>query len=184
MTDVSYTTGGEPVPVDPEAAWREYEGMARCLAADYPSSQDDLVLEARLGVWQAAKSYTPGSRHYWVHRWWRTSIHRCIEAAWRWRYQRLDAYCDPHRVEDELALLRVPAKGNGMDEMNTRLTVQEAMSRLTDEERTVIQAIVIEGYTWRETAQLVGYTQRWIRPRLDRGLSKLREALSDDNGEG
>jgi len=63
-----------------------------------------------------------------------------------------------------------------------RLAVREALNQVPPEQRAVIELRLVQGYTVRETARLVGKSEVAVRSLQYRGLHKLAELLSATDG--
>lgn len=73
---------------------------------------------------------------------------------------------------DGIASLLAPAEG-----VVERLTVEQALQRLSDEHRTVFLLKEVEGYDHAEIAELLGLTVANSEVRLHRARRQLRELL-------
>jgi RNA polymerase sigma-70 factor, ECF subfamily len=62
------------------------------------------------------------------------------------------------------------------------LAVQDAMSRLPEEQRTAVALVLIEGLSYKEAAQLMGVPIGTLTSRLARGREALQSALTDAGG--
>lgn len=67
--------------------------------------------------------------------------------------------------------------GNMSAEVSEQVTVIQALGRLTVQERQIIVLSVIQGYTTREVAEILGSPQGTISSKLHRSLAKLRRML-------
>ena len=63
------------------------------------------------------------------------------------------------------------------------LPVQQAMQRLSNEQREVVSLVLIEGLSYQEAAQIVGVPVGTITSRLARGREALQTMLSDNTRE-
>ncbi len=62
------------------------------------------------------------------------------------------------------------------------LSVQDAMGRLPEEQRTAVALVLIEGLSYKEAAAAMGIPIGTLTSRLARGREALQEALSDAAG--
>jgi len=74
------------------------------------------------------------------------------------------------RGEDGLAIV---------EGRSTQRAVQEAITRLPDDQRTLIALVIIEGYSYREAAEILSIPIGTVMSRLARGKSALAELLGD-----
>jgi len=61
-----------------------------------------------------------------------------------------------------------------------RVTVVQALSRLSYQERQIIVLSVLQGYTTKEIARILGSPQGTISSKLHRSLAKLRKMIQDE----
>jgi len=137
-------------------------------------ADDELVAEVMqetyLAVWRAAAAFagaaTGGSAVGWL---WTIAARRLIDALRRRaRESRLPVLPEPVvPAAEELVLRDVVG-----DEMGA------ALRRLAPELRQVLQAMVLDGLTVRETAVLLGIPEGTVKTRARRARIALREALS------
>ena len=67
---------------------------------------------------------------------------------------------------------------DGVEEQSTRkLALLNALDTLTAQERQIVALAVIQGYTVRETAEILGAPQGTVSSKLHRTLKKLRAQL-------
>lgn len=65
-----------------------------------------------------------------------------------------------------------------MEEHSTqKLALVSALETLTPQERQIIALAVVQGYTVRETAEILGAPQGTVSSKLHRTLKKLRAQL-------
>ncbi|MGH8260036.1 MAG: RNA polymerase sigma factor [Steroidobacteraceae bacterium] len=62
------------------------------------------------------------------------------------------------------------------------LSVQEAMSRLPEEQRTAVALVLIEGLSYKEAADVMNVPIGTLTSRLARGREALQSALADPAG--
>jgi len=61
-------------------------------------------------------------------------------------------------------------------------TLSAAMEQLTEEQRSVIVLRFQEGFSLKETAEIIGKKLNAVKALQNRGVNKLREAMSWENG--
>jgi len=154
------------------AAWLAVRLRRRC-------GDDGLVAEVMqesyLAVWRAAASYVGtggddtvgGSAAGWL---WTIAARRLVDAFRRQARQEAVPLAQAARTspaaEDEV-LGGIPDGA-----------LADALSRLTPELRAVLQAMVLEGLTARETAVLLGVPEGTVKTRARRARLQLQKALS------
>ena len=68
--------------------------------------------------------------------------------------------------------------GDSMEEKSSRkLELLRALETLTPQERQIVALAVVQGYTVRETAEILGAPQGTVSSKLHRTLKKLRAQL-------
>lgn len=80
--------------------------------------------------------------------------------------------------EEERAALDIPDYDLDPVQRETQQMVQTALLQLAPDFRSVVVLRMIEGYSTKETAELLGLPQGTVLSRLARGQKKLREILS------
>jgi len=132
----------------------------------------DVLQETYLAVWRAAGSFagsaTSGSAIGWL---WTIAAHRLVDAfRRRGRQAQIPAAVlveeTAAAAEDEVMATRV-----GHD-------LERALLRLPVELRQVLQAMVLDGLSVRETAVLLRVPEGTVKTRARRARIALREALS------
>jgi len=68
------------------------------------------------------------------------------------------------------------------NDITQRLTLENAMSKLSKEQQTILDLRIVKGYSVAETAKLLGKTEGAIRTAQYRALQALAQIL-DDKGE-
>jgi RNA polymerase sigma-70 factor (ECF subfamily) len=154
------------------APWLAVRLRRRCADDDIVS---EVMQESYLAVWQAAASYLGssdpsaggGSAGGWL---WTIASRRLVDAFRRRARHREALIAEPVRsepaAEDEV-LVSIP---------DTALTA--ALAGLSAELHAVLQLMVLDGLTSRETAALLGVPEATVRTRARRARLHLRRALS------
>lgn len=83
------------------------------------------------------------------------------------------------RDENDDAYFDEPAEEGGQefDDVERARLVQEALGHLGPEHRAVVVLRMLEGYSTRETADLLGIPEGTVMSRLSRALEKLEQRL-------
>ncbi|MER5355461.1 RNA polymerase sigma factor [Kitasatospora sp. NPDC002551] len=134
----------------------------------------EVMQETYLAVWRAAGSFaggrtgTGGTALGWL---WTIAARRLVDAfRRRAHHARPPAAAAPHAVapaaEEEALVATV-----GGD-------VGDALRRLAPELRDVLQAMVLDGLSVRETAVVLGLPEGTVKTRARRARSAMREALA------
>lgn len=153
------------------APWLNARLSRRC--AD-PGLVDEAVQDTFVAVWKSADRFEPrGEVGAWI---WSIAIRRLISALRRpanrrvvalpWSIGPWSTTPDEPSAED-LALLGVRYGDVG-----------RALERLSPELQVVVQAMVLDGLTARETAALLNIPVGTAKTRLRRAKSRLREQLT------
>ena len=132
----------------------------------------DVMQETYLAVWRAAASFAgsaaSGSAAGWL---WTVASHRLVD-AFRRRARQSQAPAVPTAetvapaAEDE-----VLAGWVGQE-------LEQALLELPPEAREVLRAMVLDGFSVRETSVLLGVPENTVKSRARRARIALREALS------
>ncbi|WP_111650798.1 RNA polymerase sigma factor [Actinoplanes lutulentus] len=132
----------------------------------------DVMQETYLAVWRAAGSFAgagaDGSAVGWL---WTIAAHRLVDAfRRRARVNNVPAVPFADTVapaaEDEVMAGRVGQE------------LEQALTELPPEARDVLRAMVLDGFSVRETSLLLGVPESTVKSRARRARIFLREALS------
>lgn len=149
--------------------WLAVRLRRRCTDEDVVA---DVLQETYLAVWRAAGSYagsvTAGSAVGWL---WSIAANRLVDAFRRRARQ--------ERVPT-VALLDTTAPAAEDEVMANRVdqNFEQALLRLPPELRQVLQAMVLDDLSVRQTAVLLGMPEGTVKTRARRARIALREALS------
>jgi len=132
----------------------------------------EVMQETYLAVWRAAGSFAGGvaggSAVGWV---WTIAVRRLVDA-----FRRRAHHAQPP------AEMRVPLSAPAAEEEALAGTlgdsVGDALRTLAPELRQVLQAMVLDGLSVRETAILLGLPEGTVKTRARRARIAMREALS------
>jgi RNA polymerase sigma-70 factor (ECF subfamily) len=130
---------------------------------------EDAVQEVFVRAWRAAGRYDPAVASL---RTWLFAIARnvVVDAA-RARSVR-PALAAVEGVE--------PAHGDHADAVLLRLRLEAALAQLSDDHRTAVEALAVQGRTSRDLAAELGISEGTVRSRLFHALRRLRTALTED----
>jgi RNA polymerase sigma-70 factor (ECF subfamily) len=132
----------------------------------------EVMQEAYLAVWRAAAAFTGtgvgrGSAVGWL---WTIAARRLVDA-----FRRRARHAQPPVTA---AASVAPAAEDEVLRDAVGDPVGEALRQLAPELRQVLQAMVLDGLTVRETAMLLGVPEGTVKTRARRARIALREALS------
>ena len=157
---------------DREAFGRLYEAVALDLyrMALYtlgdPQDAEDMVAETFLEAWKGIHNLRETDRfRQWMLR--ILSV-RCKRRVARYIQEKGNIDIDDYLEEG------VPDTGG------PRAEVRDAMARRAPDERQIVLLSVLEGYTMREIAGMLGLPQGTVSSKLHRTLKKLRQMLGDN----
>lgn len=132
----------------------------------------EVMQETYLSVWRAAGAFAGagagGTAVGWL---WTIAARRLIDAFRR----------RAHHAVPPAAAAPEPASAAAEDEVLAHVVgdeVGDALRRLAPELRQVLQAMVLDGLTVRETAVLLGVPEGTVKTRARRARIAMREALT------
>jgi RNA polymerase sigma factor (sigma-70 family) len=147
-------------------------GLALRILRDEVLSED-AVQDAFLSIWRTASRFVPERAK--ASTWILTLVHRrAVDVVRR----------EERRRADRLELVPespVPAAADDAWLRFERERVQEALSRLPDQQREALELAYYGGFTQSELADRLGEPLGTIKSRMFTGLSRMRELLG--NGE-
>jgi RNA polymerase sigma-70 factor, ECF subfamily len=131
----------------------------------------EVLQETYLAIWRAAAAFAGasagGSAVGWM---WTIAARRLVDAL---RRRARDAQLPPAGMPAQV----VPAAEDEALGATVGDEVGEALRRLAPELRQVLQAMVLDGLSVRETAVLLGLPEGTVKTRARRARIALREAL-------
>jgi RNA polymerase sigma-70 factor (ECF subfamily) len=136
----------------------------------------DCVQEAFFSAYRNLASFRGGIVKSWLNR-------IAINAAMDTQRARKRRPSQPYpELEDDSWQ---PSAGEEADPVHTALTTErhtalnQAMSTITDDQRTAIVLFDVEGYDYQEIADMTGVSLGTVKSRIHRGRLALRDRLSD-----
>lgn len=161
------------MPLDDDVVAGIYRDHAAALrrfvvgATSNPDLAEDVVQETILRVWRQAPDITTSLRSYLF----RTARNVIIDN------QRSRARRPPETGDDSLALLPVGAAQ--IDEMLTKVLMEEALARLSAEHRDVVVALHYRRLTTAEAAQVLKVPVGTVKSRAFYAVKALRAVLDE-----
>jgi len=153
------------------AVWPRLRRFAHALARN-PADADDLAQMAAEKAFKSFNQFQPGTRFdSWLFRICRTSWIDMVRSR-----SRRAAHESPEEYAETVGYDPTHATEAAID----LATAQAAMQRLPEEQREVVALILIEGFGYRESAEILGQPIGTVSSRLARG----RQALLAMLGEG
>lgn len=161
-----------------ESVVARYSGVLRTIAARYrlsPGDRDDLVQEVRVRLWRALDvermDTIPASYLY------RTAASAALDLIRRRRSSREEP------VDDVGSLEPMMTDGGLRPDQVAQLSdlalhIERAIDTIASSRRPVVR-MYLAGYSSTEIGELMGWTEAKARNLLYRGLSDLRERLSE-----
>ena len=136
----------------------------------------DAVQEAFFSAYRNLSSFRGGSVKSWLNR-------ICVNAAMDTQRARKRRPAQPYpELEDESWQ---PPAGEDVDPERIAVgaersrVLNEAMTRITDDQRTAIVLYDVEGYDYSEIAEMTGVSLGTVKSRIHRGRLALRGILED-----
>jgi len=151
---------------DRHAGWLAVRLGRRC---NDPDTVADAVQDTFVAVWQKPRGFRgDGDVAAWL---WGIAIRRLVS--------RLRTRSDVVGTAGLESAGTVPAAEDQVLLSVEYGDIGQALARLSPEMRAVIQAVVLDGLTAREAAQLLGMPVGSVKTRLSRGKAYLRAALAE-----
>ena len=141
---------------------------ARRMMGD-PTRAEDVVQDVYLRAWRSFHTFTLGTNcRAWLYRILANSVH---DYRSRW-LKRLPA------DDSEEILERQEAPAPSLEQLTDR-EILDALDRLPDTFRDAVLLTDVEGFTYKETAEILGVKTGTVMSRLSRGRKQLRTSLRE-----
>jgi RNA polymerase sigma-70 factor, ECF subfamily len=128
----------------------------------------DALQDAMISAFRNAASFRAESQvTTWLHR---IVVNACLD-----RIRRRQAR--PTVPLPETGPTEPASPRDVMEEQDTRMAVQEALSELPEDQRAAIVLVDVEGYPVSETARMLGVAEGTVKSRCARGRMKLAKLL-------
>lgn len=144
---------------------------------------NDLTQETFLRVIKKAKSYSPKAKFTtWLYT---IARNQCIDALRRASHRRHPSLDQPRRGDPEGRALGEKVAGNSpdgfgrTDASEIRDRVEQAIGKLSDEQREVFVMREFQRLPFKQIAAVVGVSEGTIKSRMRYALENLRLALAD-----
>jgi RNA polymerase sigma-70 factor (ECF subfamily) len=135
-----------------------------------PTLVEEAVQDTFVAVWrEACRFRSDGDVGAWI---WGIGIRRLIDQLRR--QKRKPVGRREYREDDSILISAEEQVLTGVEYGD----LAGALNRLSPELRLVVQAIVLDGLTSKEAAQLLGIPAGTVRTRLARAKAQMREALA------
>jgi len=157
-----------------EQIYRKFHKQAFTVAIRICNNRElaqDVTQEAFINVFKRIHQYRADSPFWgWLRR---VVVNHTISAI-----RKLPRH-DAVELEDYMS----PGKGD-QDGLGQCMDLEQALSRLNNEDRMVVWLHDVEGYKHLEIAEMVGKTESYSKTRLNRARAKLRAMITEDNDPG
>jgi RNA polymerase sigma-70 factor (ECF subfamily) len=146
-----------------------------------PDDAADATQDALISAFRKLKSYRGGSFRAWLMRIVTNACYDELRRRKRRPAVSMDDLGEETLETDDAgdAVLRAPQDGPEAEAMRSELAhaIQDCLDRLPDEFRVVAVLADVQGYEYREVAEVVGKPLGTIKSRLARARARLRDCL-------
>jgi RNA polymerase sigma-70 factor (ECF subfamily) len=145
-----------------------------------PSDAEDLVQEAVAKAYRSYHQYQPGTNlRAWLYRILHTTYISQYRKAQRRPQEELQEGVDEYSFYDEIARAGGPSAEREVLASFTADEVKEALAELPESFRVAVYLADVEGFAYKEIAEIMDTPVGTVMSRLHRGRKALQKALSD-----
>lgn len=132
---------------------------------------NDALQEASIAIFKNAHSFRGESKVFtWIYR---LVVNACTDLL------RKEMSRTSKNVNDEALISVEDENSNFAEKKDAELAVKSALVALPSDQRIAISMVWIEGFTFDETAEILGVPLGTVKSRCDRGKKALVEILKD-----
>lgn len=144
-----------------------------------PTDAQDLVQETMLKAFRSFPQFSPGTNlRAWLYR----ILHTTYVSQYR-REQRRPQDFHHDALDDQMRHIETPALGRSAEQLTLAQIpadeVRDALAALSESQRVGIYLADVEGFSYREIAQIMDTPVGTVMSRLSRGRNALREAVTE-----
>jgi len=145
-----------------------------------PNDAEDLVQEAVTKAYRAFHQYRPGTNlKAWLYRILHTTYISMYRKAQRRPQESLQEEIEDFSFYDEVARSSGTSAEREVLEALTSDEVKQALAELPEPFRVAVYLADVEGFAYKEIAEIMGTPVGTVMSRLHRGRKALQKALSD-----
>jgi RNA polymerase sigma-70 factor, ECF subfamily len=145
-----------------------------------PADAEDLVQEAVAKAYRSFHQYRPGTNlKAWLYRILHTTYISMYRKAQRRPQEQLQEELDDYSFYDEIARSGGPSAEREVLASFTADEVKEALAALPESFRVAVYLADVEGFAYKEIAEIMDTPVGTVMSRLHRGRKALQKALSD-----
>lgn len=134
---------------------------------------EDLMQEVLLRAWRSAGTLRSSANDRQIRSWLLTTAHNVLVDRWRADRRR------PVSPVDQDQLIALAPAASPLDRAVDDWLVQEALSRLSADHRTVLVELYYHGRTVEETAELLGIPEGTVKSRSYYAVRALRSIFDE-----
>jgi RNA polymerase sigma-70 factor (ECF subfamily) len=142
-----------------------------------PAAADDATQEAFISAYKALKRFRGGSFKSWLMRIATNACYDELRRRKRRPQSSLDQIVETHESSPLLANKEGPSPEDLQQQSELMDAIQRCLDALPDEQRTVAVLRDVEGYDYREIADIMSISLGTVKSRISRARIKLRDCL-------